>query len=413
MRWLDRWVGVPVCIALTVVRRMAHLGRRVLGRAGGGVLPEPPTILFVKLAEMGSTVLALPALTRLRELFPGVRLHYLCFEENRSVLNLVPEIGWDGVHTIGTGSLPRFAADVLRVLWTLRKQNVDAAIDLECFSRASAILAYLSGARVRVGFHRFRAEGLNCGDLFTHRLSYSNHLHTSAAFLSLIEALAAPLGEVPLLKKRIEPPCELPAFRPTESERQTVLARLRERGYPADRSPAIAILNINASDLMPLRRWPTERFEELARRCLTEYSDTWIVLTGAPGEAPAVDAVARRLNHERVISLAGRTTLRELVTLHTLADVLVTNDSGPAHFAALTPIQVVSLFGPETPELYGPLGKGGHAITAGLACSPCIHVFNSRNSPCTDNLCMKAISVDQVFAAVRRGLDERRGADRG
>ena len=64
---------------------------------------------------------------------------------------------------------------------------------------------------------------------------------------------------------------------------------------------------------------------------------------------------ASAIGAERAVSFAGQTTLRELLTLYTIADVLVTNDSGPAHFASLTPVHTVVLFGPETPRLFGSL----------------------------------------------------------
>lgn len=410
MRRLDRWVGTPVCLGLTVVRKLVDLVRRIGGLGRGAAVLNPaagaaqrgPVVLLVKLAEMGSTVLALPAITRLREMYPGCRLHYLCLAENRAVLDLIDEIPWAGVHGIRADSIVSAVWNTLTTVRRIRRLRPDVAIDLECFSRTSAALVHLSGARVRVGFHRYRAEGLNCGDLFTHRLAYNNHLHTAGAFLSLVEALAAPPAEVPLLKKRIVPPQALPSFRPTEQEREAVLARLRDGGFPGPGRGSILIINTNASDLLPLRRWPTGRFEELARRCLAADERTWIVLTGAPSEQPAVEAFARALNHPRVISLAGRTTLRELVTLYTLADVIVTNDSGPAHFAALTPIRIVSLFGPETPELYGPLSRHNRSLRADLACSPCIHVFNYRDSPCSNNRCMQEIPVEAVFDAIRQ-----------
>ena len=73
---------------------------------------------------------------------------------------------------------------------------------------------------------------------------------------------------------------------------------------------------------------------------------------------------------------AGRTTIRQLLTLYGLAEVMVTNDSGPAHFAALSTIDVVTLFGPETPKLFSALTPRNHTLWAGLACSPCINAFN-------------------------------------
>ena len=78
------------------------------------------------------------------------------------------------------------------------------------------------------------------------------------------------------------------------------------------------------------------------------------------------------------------------MVLYTMADILVTNDSGPGHFASMTDIDTVVLFGPETPALYGPLGDS-HVLWNGLACSPCVDPFIHRISPCNDNVCMSSI----------------------
>jgi ADP-heptose:LPS heptosyltransferase len=107
-----------------------------------------------------------------------------------------------------------------------------------------------------------------------------------------------------------------------------------------------------------------------------------------------------------VISVAGATTLRDVLVLYTLADVLVTNDSGPGHFASMTDIHNVVLFGPETPQLFGPLGPNRHVIWAELACSPCVSPYNHRFSACSNNRCMQAISVDHVFAEVSSALSK-------
>ncbi|MEI6073879.1 MAG: glycosyltransferase family 9 protein, partial [Verrucomicrobiae bacterium] len=87
--------------------------------------------------------------------------------------------------------------------------------------------------------------------------------------------------------------------------------------------------------------------------------------------------------------------------------VLVTNDSGPAHFATLTGIHTVVLFGPETPRLFGVLLPRCKTITAGLACSPCVSATNNRQTSCRDNICMKSIEVETVFSAVVEALAAR------
>ena len=74
----------------------------------------------------------------------------------------------------------------MRRMWALK---LDAAIDMEFFARGSAVIAFLSGARARVGFHTWYAAGPYRGDLFTHRLLYNPHLHTTTTFQVLVEAL--------------------------------------------------------------------------------------------------------------------------------------------------------------------------------------------------------------------------------
>jgi ADP-heptose:LPS heptosyltransferase len=90
------------------------------------------------------------------------------------------------------------------------------------------------------------------------------------------------------------------------------------------------------------------------------------------------------------------------------SEILVTNDSGPAHFASLTPIHVVTLFGPETPALFAARSQSTTALWAGIACSPCVSAYNNRQSVCRNNLCMQAISVDDVFEKVIRIYDSRK-----
>ncbi len=97
--------------------------------------------------------------------------------------------------------------------------------------------------------------------------------------------------------------------------------------------------------------------------------------------------------------------MKELLHLFDLAHVLVTNDSGPAHFAALTRIHVVVFFGPEIPERYRPLTTSSDVVHTGYSCSPCIGPFNQRLSPCNDNLCLKSINVREIAALVRSRLE--------
>ena len=132
-----------------------------------------------------------------------------------------------------------------------------------------------------------------------------------------------------------------------------------------------------------------------------------MAFTGAPNEAEPVADLVRSVGSDRCFSLAGKTTLRQLLVLYTLADLLVTNDSGPAHFATLTPIQVIALFGPETPARFGARSDRTRLLWKSLRCSPCVSAENNRFSPCDDNRCMQQISVDEVFEHVMEVLAKK------
>src|SRR5215468_5122380 len=167
---VDRWLGLPLCFCLSALRRLG-------GKNAPDCAAPPRNILFVKLAEQGATVLACPALRRAVELVGRDHVYMLVLSENRfivDVLGLIPE---DNVFTISSESLPAFVSSALAVLTRLRRLRLDAAVDMEFFSRGSAAVMFLSGAKRRAGFHGF-GGGPYRGDLLTHRLLYNPHLHT-------------------------------------------------------------------------------------------------------------------------------------------------------------------------------------------------------------------------------------------
>jgi ADP-heptose:LPS heptosyltransferase len=400
MRLVDRWLGIPVCGALTVLR---HVRDRARAPA-----PAPPCrIVFVKLAEQGSTVLACSAIRRAVELVGREHVFFLAFEQNRFILDVMALIPPANLVTIDANGVLATVAGAVAALRRLRRLGVDVAIDLEFFARSSAALAYLSGATSRVGLHAFGGAGPYRGDLMTHRLLFNPHLHTSQTFRLMVDALASPPDRLPTFDgtppAADDPP---PPFLPAAHEIDAVRSLLRAAGLDDDDGPLV-LLNPNCSDLLPLRAWPASRYGELASRLLACNPRVRIVMTGAAAERAAVEGLVRAVGSARCVSVAGHTTLRELLVLYALADVLVTNDSGPAHFATLTPLDVVTLFGPEHPELFAARSLRSRVLWAGVPCSPCVNAFNNRTSPCRNNVCMQRITVDQVFAAVVELLECR------
>src|SRR5437588_217594 len=401
----DRWVGIPLCAILTFFRRIFE--------AAGPLGPRRvQRVLFIKFAEQGSTVLAYPAIRRATAMVGRENVYFVVFQDNRFILDVMEIIPEQNVITISTKSPYTLAIGAFRAVLRARKIDIDAVIDMEFLTRFSAMLTFLTGAKSRVGFHTFFGDGPYRGDLMTHRLLYNPHLHTSQMFEAMVEALTRDPALLPTFDFTPSANQPLATFRPSLSEVAEINALL-QRENPRIGSAPLILLNPNASDLLPLRRWPPLRYVELARRLLERYPELFIGFTGAPAEAGPNNQLANGVGSDRVIRLAGKTTLRQVLVLYTRSEILVTNDSGPAHFASMTPISVVALFGPETPALFAARSPNATALWAGIACSPCVNAYNNRQSVCRNNLCMQAITVDDVFKEVTRTYESLKNRKSG
>jgi ADP-heptose:LPS heptosyltransferase len=394
MHLVDYWLGIPLCALFSTIERL---------RAGASPRStRPPSrILLIELSEMGSVVMAHPALAEAVERVGTSNVWFLTFERNRdgvAVLGLLPQ---QQILTVSDRSLHAFARDVLRFCRRCRHEQIDTVVDLEIFSRCTALLTWLSGARIRSGLSAYRNEGLYRGRLFTHPVLYSPHHHMAQVYRMLVRATFSPLpaGE-PLLKTPVEratPP--LPRFRPTPEVTERIDALL------PDGSAGSRLVFFNPDPgLLPLRAWPDAHFARLAQLLTDACQDVMIAVVGVERARPQADRILAGLPAGRGLNLAGRTrTLADLVALLDRGTALVTIDSGPAHFSGLTDIWRIVLFGPETPALYSPIGSRLETRHLDLPCSPCYSAANHRESPCTDNLCLKGITPDSVFERLRLG----------
>lgn len=398
IRFVDRWLGIPACAALTLCRRLFDWRK-----------PAGPVrrVLVLKLVEQGATVIAYPALRALADRVGRENVFFMVLEENRAILDMLDIVPAENVISVPRGGVLRTFAGLLGGILRARRERVDAVLDFEFFARSSAVMAYLTGASRRVGYHSYHGDGPWRGDLMTHRLLYNPHLHALYAFLLPVEALWRDPGTLPALDIDLATlDTSLMRFAPSADETEGVRRTLRQATGRDDPRPLV-LLNANASDLIPLRKWDDGRYAEVARRLLADNPDLFVAFTGSPSEAGPIDALVRSVNHPRCFSLAGKTTMRQLLVLYTLADVLVSNDSGPGHFAALTDIDILTLVGPETPKVWGVLGPHAHRISINLPCSPCVSIYNNRLSSCQNNLCMQGITVEMVQRKIMELLAAR------
>ncbi len=391
-RWIDRWLGQLLCALVSVWVRCVALLRPEAQLSSG-----PRHILVILLSEMGSVVLAGPMFAALRQRYPGATLHVLQLKKNQEVAALLGLARPEHLHALDDSAGLGLLGDIWRVGMALRRLPLDAVIDCELFSRISSLMSFWSGAPVRVGFTAHTQEGLYRGSFINKAIPYNPYQHISKQFLCLVDALesktmphnkAAPLRELPRDTGLAVPfeAAQLHAYREKMVADHPPLGRRK------------IVLMYAGGGLLPERAWPAAHYARVAHGlCQAGHA---VGLIGLRDDAQLAAELKGKINSELCVDLTGYTrSIRELLMLFHGADLLITNDGGPGHFASLTPIRTMVFFGPETGRLYGPLGPRAQVLESGMACSPCLSAYNHRETFCDgDNQCLKRIAPDPVLA---------------
>ncbi len=389
IKWIDRRIGTLLCRFFSLINFLIPNKKK-----------DQPTqkVLFIKLIEQGASVLAYSALKEAVDQYGKENIYFLVFKENRPILDLLDVLESKNILEINNDSFVRFAVDISKAIFNIRSKGIDSCIDMEFFSRASVLIAFLTGARKRVGLFSFTSEHPYRGSLITHKIHYNPYVHVSNYYLMLVRALKEKPVHEPLLKSEIK---EYKTTLPKVTISNEVVESLKSKISLPPNCDKIVVLNPNAGDMLPIRKWETENFKEIMNSLRNDYPKIAIVFTGVAQERARIDALLEGKSDSFIINSAGLTSLMELMALYQISNVVVTNDSGPAHFASMFNTNVVVLFGPETPDLFAPKGEHIHVIYKKLACSPCVNVFNHRFSPCKDNVCMKTITANEVYEKVK------------
>ncbi len=399
MRKIDYYVGVPLCFLSSIFQKALELFKK-------NPKNTPKNVLFIELSEMGSAILVDPAMRKLQKM-TGAKLHFAIFKKNKPSLNLLGTIEDENIYAIREDNLLAFIADTLKFFFWARKRKIDSVLDLELFSRFTALLTGFSGAANKVGFHAYFNEGLYRGNFLTHKVIYNPHIHIAKNFIALVNALMSDKKEIPYSKTLVtDDEIVLSKIKYSDSENKLILDIVQ--GCYQNLKPEenkIILINPNASELLIQRRWPQAYFEQLIKMIFDECSNALVFITGDPRERQETEILKNNVANERCVNFAGKVTLGQLPLLYSISEFMVTNDSGPPHFAAVTDMPTFVIFGPETPALYGSLGKST-PIYAGLACSPCVSASNHRKTACQDNICLQIIKPERVFVAIKSELEK-------
>ncbi len=388
-RTLDRYVGVTLLALMSVIKRVKQLFYKKKKRN------SPQRILIILLSEMGSLVLAHPMFLELKQRYPNAQLYLLMFEKNRQILDLMDVMPRENVLTINDKNLFLLMLDSMKKTQKIRDLKFDIIIDCELFSRVSALFSCLSGAPIQVGFHSHTQKGLYRGSVITHPVLYNPYRHLSQQFIALINAIES--TSTPTTKVlSIQPIPSPPLLHFSDDELQKISIQFYD-DYPMIKNKKLVLI-FPSGGILPIRAWPLENYCQLSSQLLKQGYAVGII--GKNSDKLLGQHIVTYCNNKLCVDLTGYdSSVRHLLALFQLAHLLIANDGGISQFAALTPIPVLTFFGPETPLLYGSNTDRADYLYLHMACSPCFTAYNHRTSPCDgDNQCLKQIKVDHVLS---------------
>ena len=261
----------------------------------------------------------------------------------------------------------------LKFALRLRKKKFDIAFILHR-SLTKALITFVAGIGKRIGYDTKKR-----GFLLGKKLEEPKEpIHKVEYFLNLAKLVGADTSE-----KDYD-------FFITEGDKEKAESILKKEGIASDSR----IVALNPGGNWDPKRWPTDRFSELADKLIEKYN-VKIVITGSEKDKILASDIEKRMKNTP-LSICGKTTLREAASIFKRAGLVVSGDSGPMHIAVATGANVVTLFGPTSSEITGPYGKGNYTvIKKEIGCkTPCYDL------KCTDNKCMKAITPRDVLRVV-------------
>lgn len=351
----------------------------------------PTRILVIKLCCLGDVLMATPALAAVRRAFPTSQLDFAVGSWSQpAIRNNANVSGIVDTGDLGGGHYP------LGRYWSLARaigaQRYDLAIVLER-SVFATMLPLVAGIPYRVGLD---SEGR--GFPLTTRVPCVPLRHEAALYLDVAQASFGHKTDSPTAPMEPASRDGRPEFYPSADESEAA-----RRVIAGVRRPIVAIHPggaVNPGTTLLAKRWNPERFASVADRLVQSYGAT-VLLAGGPSDSGAVHSVQRAMNQPCVL-LSDKLTFGELGAIFAECDLFVGNDSGPAHLAAAAGAQVVVVFGPTDPRVYGPYGGAGEAVWAGAHCAPC---FTRGQFPlCSDHRCIQGVTVEMVWKAVERQM---------
>lgn len=329
--------------------------------------------LIIRLSSLGDVIHTLPAFAALRKKYPEARISWVVEEKGKEILDLVPSL--DRIVTVKLKRWKLGSRKFWQEFVKLKKEIRDkdqVAIDFQGLIK-SAFMAYISGARKRIGFHRKNLKEQQASLFYTDSLDMIPEKdHVIGKNLKLLSLLGIEAGSY-----------EFPLEIPVESS-EKIETLLKKLGYDAKKK--LVLLNMGAA--WETKRWYADRWVQLVRMIGKDRLFP-ILLWGSEVEKELAEEVEEKSG----VPIVPPLTLKEVMALIKKADVLISGDTFALQAAGALSTPVVGLFGPTTPSRNGPFREHDRVVFHELECSHCYKRICSRLE------CLDKIIPEEVTAA--------------
>jgi ADP-heptose:LPS heptosyltransferase len=372
--------------ALTSLSERALL-RLLNGRAPADALPlavVPRRVLVVKVHGMGDSVLIRSLIEHFHRRNPACQIGVLAGPATRDVLTMGSNFD---LHEYNQGTLGLGA--ILSAFLAIRRNRYEAVLNFEQGSVAGTAFVRALGIPVHAGFLPLTSG--HKAAMLTHPLRFRDTDSMWDSFVRLFRIVDA---DFPANLSAVPLPIDSGAIAWTK---RWLIEHVRDSGMRT------VVLHLGSGAGRTYRRWPVERFAELADRMRQRWPNMFVILTGQPHERPLIREFTARYRGPAA-DATGFGEIARTAALLSLCDLLVSNDTGVMHVGAAMGAPTVGIFGPAAPQRWAPIGPRAVAVYTGAACSPCAETYRGLDPPDCDNpdrmVCLRAISVEMVFAAV-------------
>lgn len=334
---------------------------------------SPRRICLIKPSALGDVVQTVPLLPVLKQCFPDAHISWVINQGFANLLEDHPMIDelliFDRRGTWGSWG---------RLLQQLRSRKFDLAIDLQGLLR-TGVMTLATGAKVRVGLETAR-EG--------------SHLTTNCTIPDTTRDVPAHARNWRL--------AEVLGFQ--DSDKQTLIAvDDRDTQWATETLSSLPgpVLAISPGAQWVTKRWPIEKYAEVAERAVREHQ-FGVCLVGGPQETELCNPLERQLRERvpeiQLVNVAGQTTLKQLTAILQQTDVMLTNDSGPMHLAAGLGTPVVGVFLCTDSLRSGPPGNQHRLVSTTVTC----RASYKKQCPCDGDAhlaCLRELDVARVWSA--------------